>query len=365
MTTDISNTHCGYCREKPQSWDDDKFVDDEEWTEDGNDVICHRGTWRDQSRCIWHAETEKKDVDELAAAKRDGPERLSEAYLVGVEFKDRISFVDCLLDSATLSGTELSGANLIATDFTDANLSMANLSGADLGDANLSGADLGGADLSEAVFLDADLSGAILLGANLSGAELQNADLTDTNLIEANLSDVALNRLTRIELRLSDVKQDAYEFYQSEGYKTPQVWDAVARVAHELKTASSANGLVGRAREYRLQERRARRREAKAEGGVAGWTAWGGSVLSRIFTGYGVQLRSIVLLMIILWIGSAAWYWWVGVENSLYYSTITFTTASPPNNPPQGAKLISTIETFFGTLFIVLLGYILGNREQV
>ena len=91
MNTNTSNVHCGYCREKPQSWDDNKFVDDGNWAEDGSDVICRRETWRDQNWCIWHAEIENKDAGELVAAKRDGPERLSEAYLVGVEFKDQIS----------------------------------------------------------------------------------------------------------------------------------------------------------------------------------------------------------------------------------------------------------------------------------
>lgn len=71
-----------------------------------------------------------------------------------------------------------------------------------------------------------------------------------------------------------------------------------------------------------------------------------------------------------LYLGSATVYYDAGMEitNSLYYSIVTFTAAPPPPSPPPGglySKVTAMVETFGGTLLIVVLGYVLGNREQV
>lgn len=260
------------------------------------------------------------------------------------------------------------GASLTGADLSEANLYLADLSGADLQEADLSGAILEEIDLSEANLYLADLSEANLYRADLSGANLRDANLSGTNLFEVNLSGVALSWATQIEPEFIDIKEMASQLYGLGDSETPGMWDAVARMNHELKTAYSANGLVGQARKYRVRERLARRNEAKAEGGLTGYSAWLGSLLSRIVTGYGVQLRWVGTLMLLIYLVSAAVYWRAGMEvgESLYYSIVTFTTA-PPAPPPSGliTQVTAMGETFGGTLLIVLLGYVLGNREQV
>ncbi|PSN17497.1 pentapeptide repeat-containing protein, partial [filamentous cyanobacterium CCP5] len=52
------------------------------------------------------------------------------------------------IETANLSGADLSDANFSGADLISGDLSGANLSGADLSSANLSGADLSGANLS-------------------------------------------------------------------------------------------------------------------------------------------------------------------------------------------------------------------------
>lgn len=49
-------------------------------------------------------------------------------------------------------------------------------------------------------------------------------------------------------------------------------------------------------------------------------------------------------------------------DRALYYSIVTFTTSPPPLGL---ASIMAGIETFAGTALIVLLGYVLGTREQV
>jgi hypothetical protein len=116
-----------------------------------------------------------------------------------------------------------------------------------------------------------------------------------------------------------------------------------------------------------VRERRARSLEAKA---ANGWTngRYLRSLISRVFTGYGVQIRNLAFWMVFLFLGSTIVYVGLGVEDTLWenisYSVLAFTVAPPRYPPGLWGKLIMIFETFFGTLSIVLLGYILGNREQ-
>lgn len=55
----------------------------------------------------------------------------------------------------------------------------------------------------------------------------------------------------------------------------------------------------------------------------------------------------------------------MSLQESLYYSAVTFTT-SPPTSPEPGVmRVVAGIETFLGTTAIIFLGYVLGNRERV
>jgi len=144
-------------------------------------------------------------------------------------------------------------------------------------------------------------------------------------------------------------------------------YDEIARANHELRKAYNANGLTDRARAARVRERKARRREARAEGGW-GWVAWLWSVLSQVFTGYGIQLRWVLGMMLLLYLGSAFVYVEFGgmtLVDSLYYSIVTFTTSPPAEPTGIVMHLVAGTETFAGTAAIVFLGYVLGTRERV
>jgi hypothetical protein len=75
--------------------------------------------------------------------------------------------------------------------------------------------------------------------------------------------------------------------------------------------------------------------------------------------------------MVALYLASVAAYFWEGmpIDQSLYYSVVTFTTAPPTDPSGVGFGTIGTlaagIETFAGTAAIVFLGYVLGTRERV
>lgn len=93
------------------------------------------------------------------------------------------------------------------------------------------------------------------------------------------------------------------------------------------------------------------------------------SLFPRVFTGYGVQVGNLVIWMVVLFLFSTAVYVNASVRDTLLgnisYSVLAFTVAPPPPGPKGvGTQLMMMVETFLGTLSIVLLGYILGNRER-
>lgn len=124
-------------------------------------------------------------VNVLAALRQlDGKRKgllmqfLSEAELITQRKNDVI--ID--LNSADLTGTDLSHTSLHEADLAGANLNNASMPEADLSEANLNNTNLGGADLTGANpryanLRYADLSNAYMPEANLSNADLSHADL--------------------------------------------------------------------------------------------------------------------------------------------------------------------------------------------
>lgn len=221
-------------------------------------------------------------------------------------------------------------------------------------------------DLSKAKFRTIDDGRVLFGGANLTDAVLKSVDfdrasflgvtLTGTDLREASIADISVNGATTCEQLNEGTTFDSED------------WDATARAYHDLKTVFGDHGLVGKARDTHIRERRARRLEAKATSGVLD-KRFLGSLFSRIFTGYGVQVKNLLIWMAVLFFGSTAVYVFAGVEDTLVdnvsYSVRAFVVAPPPDPLPGIlTKVVMMVETFFGTLSIVLLGYILGNRER-
>ena len=233
----------------------------------------------------------------------------------------------------------------------------------------------GGGDVT---FRDATLANADFRRIEFAEADFSGADLTATDLRGANIADISLNGATTCE-RLNE----GYGYDHSIGslsvlsrlrglYRGSQfdseAWDATAQAYHQLKIVFSKHGLVGGARNMHVRERQARSLEAKA---ANGWFngRYLRSLPSRVFTGYGVQVWNLVIWMILLFAFSTAIYVNAGVQdtllNNISYSVLAFTVAPPPPMPTGvGTQLTMMVETFFGTLSIVLLGYILGNRER-
>jgi uncharacterized protein YjbI with pentapeptide repeats len=160
-------------------------------------------------------------------------------------------------------------------------------------------------------FQEAMLTDAHFRSVDFGEANFGGANLTGTDLREATIADISVAGATICK-----------RLYEGEGWEARaepgfdfRDWDATARAYHDLKTVFSDHGLVGKARAMYIRERRARSYEAKAAYGQ--WDRrYLGTLPSRIFTGYGVRVRYLVLWMVALFTISTAMYMRAGVEDT-------------------------------------------------
>lgn len=171
------------------------------------------------------------------------------------------------------------------------------------------------------------------------------------------------------------------------GAETAADWDAVSRADNDLKNVFSEAGPVGKARHHHVLERRARGFGARTNGSMTGYLrldgrrptlSWDdGNVLayvayteswaSRVTTGFGVRpFRLVVWMLCLFGVAALSYELDPGITDSIYYSVVSFTTAPPPTGAPTipAVRVVEMVETFGGTLLIVLLGYVLGNGER-
>ncbi|SDJ52820.1 Uncharacterized protein YjbI, contains pentapeptide repeats [Halovenus aranensis] len=375
------DNRCGY------TWPEGYDADEEDDAFHQN--CCYREVVSTEvGECIWHADTNEVDEQSVEMLKRNlAP---SETRFLNSPYTE-------LLDGSNLVGTNLSGTldlqqtALRDADLIDANLTDANLAGADLTEADLMKANLTKANLWTVDFTNATLQNAKIKDANLRHADLIDADLwyaecqdTDFRYADFRRADCQHTNLDSADFRhatLTDAELSEASFESNKANSTTTVkqlyegdngesenWDATARAYHNLKTIFADHGLVGKARDMHVRERRARRLEEKAESGRLNRT-YLGSLISRWTTGYGVRMSPLLGWMLLIFLGATTWYNIAGVKetflNNMFYSVIAFTAAPPPTDLTDAAtQIIVMIETFLGTLMIVLLGYILGNREQ-
>lgn len=257
------------------------------------------------------------------------------------------------------------GADLTSANLRDADLSDANLYNADLTNANLFNSDLTNANLALA-----DLSDANLKTTDLTNANLRDADLTNTNLDGTILTDADLREATIQPAKLTVATKIGKQTRAEKAKPGPRGWDAIARAHHDFKLACNENGLIKKTRGQHFYERRARGYELKLGTQLNPWVTadWLGSFLSRIFLGYGVRVRRLFAWMLTLFVASTLVFNSYDVAgktlvDNLSYSVRGFTVAPPFAPEPLLPHGVMMIETFFGTLSIVLLGYVLSNRE--
>lgn len=397
------------------------------YVENGSSFLsycCWRESLPDTNHCVWHAvpeETNHKTIENLQeycdkrkifkqitspGAKDEFIENFNHAVLTDMELGDRISFADTCLWSADLSGANLKGADLSGAHLWHADLSGANLKGADLSRANLRHADLSGANLQDADLLGAkmavpirpktDLSNANLVGANLetslNGVNLRCADLSGAKLRGAGLAraDVSKIKIEQpIEIDAETRVSSSVTFtWWSRWLKsitlTPhpfgfcddaEDWHELAKGYQRLRIQFKEAGLNRQHKALYTYQRRAREKHVRELGPE--WSVIP-ELLSRYLTGYGTRVHNVLFWTAIMILLPALWYRLISILVSepfhggpLYYSIVTF-VSSPPALPPTHLDPIESVtriivlsQTYFGTALVILLGYVLGNKDPI
>lgn len=202
---------------------------------------CWRETWRDHDKCIWHAETNGKPLQELINSRTDNPERLDGAYLCGSKIGDYVSFSECTLhyaefDGAYLEGADFSesvggytsfkGANICHTSFHNAVYYSSDFSESNAQSVNASEASFTDCDFSEGPvdgsFREADLMWCDLsdceIGIDFSGGRLAGVDFSRSLLSNCNLKfvsgshcDFSEARVGRANFSYSDMAHSNFE----------------------------------------------------------------------------------------------------------------------------------------------------------
>lgn len=395
--------------------------------EAAHESCCYRKTWGDAERCVWHAEAddeETKPMEVLREARAPpsvrelngggGPAEI----LDGAEFRD-VSFPDgtdlagvslrdanmaeVTLREATLVGASLLDATLIDADLRRSDLSEANCWEAELNEIHLGGADLEGVDLQAADCSDAILRGADLHGANLEGAFFTRADLFDATLTEtrsygAVFSEARANEGTELDKWCVYDPNSDVDSGQWRGGTDQTRTDGGASVAgsevdpltkaegtyQELEELCAENALLEPQGRYFVRRQDIHTEEHRQEGN---WSRWLRARVSRAVVLYGESPFRVLSVAGAVIVGSALLYPLGLLRNSttgqlmtyptptepvalvttladsLYFSTLTFTTMTFGLYSPVGAgKFLTMLETGAGIVLMALLVFVFGRR---
>lgn len=327
---------------------------------------------------------------------------------------------EATLTGADLTNTDFSGADLHGADFSGADLSNANLSGANLEETSFESAQLQQANLEEANLKrsrleDCDLNSAVVKNANLeravlTQADLFNANLTGSDLYGAVLADVRLNDETNFGFHYLEEpekalwthrqiqelfrknalpKQARRSYLQRKKIRRKQFWE-------KATIPPFIQGIVRQTNYFRVNNVLARKYRSYVTGNHAKVSKYGNafywlkSSLSDLIMRYGEGPWRVISISLLVIMVSALVYPVFGIKSgtqihtyppigrlsseklfhicnllveSLYFSTVTFTTLGYGDLQPVGlAKIISAIESFLGALLMALLVFVLGRR---
>lgn len=173
------------------------------------DYCCCRPVPEGFQHCVWHENKGVKDIDLLKKYRADGPELLDGAVLRGANIGNAISFEECRLFDADLSGAVLTGGNL-----RNADIRKSNLAGTLLRDARMAGTNLQMSDISESVLTGANFKDAHLGGACLFNVEATKTDFTEAGLAGANLSKAEFNVTDFTDSVMTGIEITEAEFHK-------------------------------------------------------------------------------------------------------------------------------------------------------
>lgn len=417
---DVDSLAEDYFDDKPLTWDRWKQTD-EGLT---NTYACQREVWDDTDRCVWHADSDFKRVDDFLEYRADEPERLDGAKISNVDAQ--LDFDDCSLQQAEFDNVELEHSSFVNTnllfaefsnycafngsDFTRARLEdvtaegvgffnctlsnsklSGNFTGAGFSGADISNSSLAG-DFSEASFHKTNLSDCSAEGVDFSNSGLGAADMTRSDLRGADLCNARLYQTQLSGIQINDRTnfgdRTVYETDSSIDIIIDTSWDvhrfeAAAWVYRRIQSICQEQALSEKARHFHVRKREARRKLAWCDNNYLSAIV---SETDRFLTRHGESPRRVLFWSISTLLLSTGLYSIGGIQYdgakyillgdsgvnnpffvismSLYFSISSFSTGGYGDVLPASdlSRTIAGAESLIGTLLIALFIFVLGRR---
>jgi hypothetical protein len=339
---------------------------------DVGETTCWRPVWEDEKRCIWHADRDDKDREDLEELSPCRNGRLDGAIIRKISLDETDWFENC-----RLIGAELTDVDVRRSSFVSADLREAAFDHVDVRETDFSGA-----NLEDAVFDVCDLRNAVFRNVRLDQSMFSNTRIS---------RGTDFGQSTAYERELAE--RDGFEDDEYLRYAQAAIW-----TNREIWELFERNALPMESRQYYIRENDIRRRIAWHMGDYK--KAIMGEI-SRWVTGYGTSPWRVLATSAIVIVVSALLYpltggikevvvegpaaavtweindpeaasryppsWLLSVFlKSLYFSVVTFTTLGYGDISPLGsyARAIAGIEALTGTALMALLVWVLARRIQ-
>jgi uncharacterized protein YjbI with pentapeptide repeats len=286
------------------------------------------------------------------------------------EFKSDIDFSEAeFISGAILKELDLSGG-----DFRYSTLNNCNLQSVDFTDANLSNAEINGSNMERALLNRTDLFDSQLNGCAFYGAIFGNSQINEgTDFGNRCVYDPKYDS----EFDLSSINRlETMEQVSEMGRLTKAAGQY--RIIEKLARENAFPDMVS----HNFIRRQEIHREQHRQGGR--WGRWLRATASKYVLEYGENPWRLIATGLITVVGFGLLYPLVGglqptngstitlsrtINNpilllqSIYYSTLTFTTLGMGDFLPVGlGRVLTTIETSLGAIIIALLVFVFGRR---
>lgn len=279
-------------------------------------------------------------------------------------------FKRCNLSSARIRRSKFTNSDFERAVISDSKIEHSKFSNISFSESKITNSDWKGLALTDIRFNSVDLSGSDFRDSNFHNCILKNSDISGANFCGAkftrpDVSGIKINKTLKLDAGTQFV-----------GFcKSPtdlNQWDQLALGYETLRREFRQKALDDQQRKLYIFQQRARTEEKRVR---KQWLGYLGSNISRFLTGYGVRVIYVAFWSILLLFIPTIVYEAVGIGDSrggsLYYTLSTFVTSPPyPQTETTGVSHIMVqsiiyFQTFFGTVLIVLFGYVLGNRDPL
>jgi len=310
----------------------------------------------------------------------------SDTGFVGCVFRDLSRFNQAkFIGSVDFSETVFDSDQV---SFSEANFGdKPQFDGVDLTDANLSDVTLDcGGSFRETNFTDAKLTNSTLSGSNFERSKFSRANLFGTQLdgcafYGGIFGDSQINEETEFGSRcVYDTEYDTEPAADFDSERTNRLTKAAGqyRIIEQLARTNAFPDMVSK----NFIRRQNIHREQHRERGR--WGRWFRATASKYVLEYGENPWRLIATGLIIVVGFGLLYPLVGgikpiggspitasrviedpllLAQSIYYSTLTFTTLGMGDFQPTGlGRILTTLETSLGAIIVALLVFVFGRR---